>query len=179
MPACRGCIPMTERKRYSKRDVNVYVAGPVLGRSRNSESSAWSREVMQLLRAQADDIGVHLVMPEADPKLEAADPRTFYREIARRIEGATAVVSVIDDGDPATTVESTLAGVSGKPQMIVARSDSNVPRLLRGMPAIQDVSVSPKSSKADFTEFLIRARDNEWGGSLPGSAEGSPHSLPG
>jgi hypothetical protein len=141
----------------------VYVAGPLKPDEEHPYRvrSSWTQRVIRRIRAEAEHVGVRLLLPESDA-IDPAHPNAFYREIDRRIAGADAVISILADGDRESAVEAMLASTHGKPQMIVAKSPHQVPRILRGMPGVVEVGVSHELPPTGLAGFLLRVRNKDW-----------------
>jgi hypothetical protein len=155
----------------TEADRVVYIGGPVDRGFPDPRLVKWVATVLDQIRTEAEELGIDVQLPERNADLDDASPAAFYREIVRRIGGAVAVISVLGDRDAASVVESTLAGVYGKPQLIVARQNDDVPRVLQGMSSHTEVAASDEAESA-IRSFLRRARDNDWEG--PPRGRGAP-----
>jgi hypothetical protein len=118
----------------------IYVVGPVNGKGRR-ELPAWVQQCYEAVRELKNnaDLELELLMPEADATLDKAEAKDFHRQIAGRISSADAVVTIHSSGDSSAAVESCLASVFEKKQLILTADEKSVPRLLRGQPGVAAV----------------------------------------
>jgi hypothetical protein len=97
----------------------------------------WVQRVYEGVDSQARQQRHSAMLPMAETTLEQRDSREFFHEIRRRIATAEVVVAVFEPGDVACAIEATIASVSGKKVLMVAKNSQDVPRLLEGLPGVR------------------------------------------
>jgi hypothetical protein len=117
----------------------LYVAGPVLRSDSAGEIADFLSATYRLVSDAAKQANMGASLPFSERSLEAALPQRFFEEIYGRINNADAVITVFAPFDPSGPVESAIAGLLKKRQLILAMRPSEVPRIMRGLPGVSGV----------------------------------------
>jgi Lsr2 len=120
--------------------MQVYVAGPVLGRWRfsSSDEARKVRDVYDHFRGR-NWRDVEFRLPVEDDDFGSLDPADFFRHTIREIVRSSAVIGVLVRADPHTTAEIVSAAHLGLPLVIVSDMYASLPRLVRGLPGVMGV----------------------------------------
>ena len=153
----------------------VYIAGPsdfeaLLSQSPNDKRRV--RDVYNRILEATSELRYQAQMPVSDPYLASLTPRAFYDKIAERIRSADAVIWVCTPGDMSGAVESSIAAVAGKKQLILRAPAPNLPRMVSGQPgvaAISGVDDTPELKEVvkSFLADDVTSRAEHVGGPLP------------
>lgn len=139
----------------------LYVAGPVIHPTRRLDRLIGA--TFSAIGEQCHAQGFEASLPTHDPHVDALEPGGFAETIRARITEADGVVSVHWPGDQAVVVESVLASLLGKPQVILAPGISAVPRMLRALPGVEVVEISlDQDSVREAIKGLIRRVEADW-----------------
>jgi hypothetical protein len=132
----------------------IYVAGPV-NRPTVASDQQWVQRcyTAAVKAATGSNLDVEIMLPNVEPALEHATPSDFYRQISGRISSSQGVITVYNPGDGSAPVESSLASVFQKKQLILTSDEKRVPRLLRGQPGVAAVV---ECNEWHDPEFAIR-----------------------
>lgn len=129
--------------------MSIYVGGPVV-RPKTKESSGGLSDFYDLLANTAKLKGIQIELPYTAPEFEKLVPREFFREIAVRIRNATAVISVLPEGDQSVPVEAAVASNFKLPTLLVGLDrEQAIPRVIAGLPSVTDIIHSLNTQKYD------------------------------
>jgi hypothetical protein len=110
----------------------IYLAGPVI--RGQTTHLPWANSVYDQIYNFP-----FLRLPQAEPELDAADATAFFEIIRDRIGQSDGVISVLPTGDASGPVESMMAAMLAKPQLIVSEDRRRLPRVLLGLPRTEIV----------------------------------------
>ena len=148
---------------------SIYVSGPVIRRSLpllnlkrlaldGMAGIAAPDKAYRWLAQTARSLDFELLLPVSDPYLEIALPESFAREIRQRIERADGIVSIFSRTDSSGPVESTMASMMGRRQIIFAANPDIVPRIMRGMPGVLGTfHITDESAFRHIMEEFLRS----------------------
>lgn len=111
----------------------MYVAGPVF------EWGSGRHKIFEAVTEEAARLGSKVVLPVRDEYVDQLEPTRFTEHIVSEIEEADGVVTILAAGDQSVPVESAIAAMKGKRQIIVAEDGHKAPRILAGLPGVVDV----------------------------------------
>jgi len=113
---------------------SVYVAGLEM-RSSGAAPPVWALGAYRLVLDTASRLHADVIPPEPS----AGQPSDFFEATATHIESAQAGVTLLSAADPSAAVEAAMLAYSGKPQLIIAEDEADVPRLVRTLPLVSQV----------------------------------------
>lgn len=130
----------------------IYVVGPVIRSGRWFRRGDWPDPVYHAINAVGG--GTEFVLPSSEASLESADEQAFYNAIYQRIKSSDGVITIISPNVISGAIEATLASTLGKKQLVIAKTLSDVPRMMRGLPGV--VEVVEHSKEASLDEVVSR-----------------------
>jgi len=101
---------------------SVYVAGLEM-RSSGAAPPVWALGAYRLVLDTASRLHADVIPPEPS----AGQPSDFFEATATHIESAQAGVTLLSAADPSAAVEAAMLAYSGKPQLIIAEDEADVP----------------------------------------------------
>jgi len=117
----------------------LYVAGPVLRPDSSGQIAELLNAIYGAVADTARQANMGMSLPVQERFLEEAAPEQFFAEIYNRITAADAVITVFAPFDPSGPIESAIAALLKKPQLIIALRPNEVPRMMRGLPGVSAV----------------------------------------
>lgn len=133
---------------------DIYVAGPVI--RPGAALPPWVQAAYAAVRQAAQAAHADVIFPEREDSLERAEPRAFYDSISGRISGAEIAVVIFTGPDVSGGIEATMAANLDKPIAIVAADLQIVPRLLAGLPTVEEVVLPNADMPAVLRRFIRR-----------------------
>jgi hypothetical protein len=128
----------------------LYVSGPVVAAG---AANAWQGALSALARvgdlpasiiygwitSECNERNIEVRLPVREPALDALEPRDFVKDITERIRFADLVLRIFVAEDKSGPVESAIASLLKKKQLIVGANGAKVPRLERGLEGVVGV----------------------------------------
>jgi hypothetical protein len=134
---------------------SLYVAGPVIRGLLNSLPPSIAT-IYRLIFQAAERLNIDAKLPEATLEMELANPERFFEGTVEAIESSDAAITVFTGSDVSAGCEATIAALSHKRQLFIVEDQTNVPRLLRGLPGVVEVASAkePDVLAAKILEFM-------------------------
>lgn len=135
----------------------VHVIGPVVRGSDPDLSQAAT--LYDKIRETLSAAGIRVILPSSEPFLEMASPEEFFAAMAARIGSSDLIITVLPENNPSGGIESAMASFMEKDQYVIVQNVESTPRLLRGLPGVQEI-VSVNSASRMLSEVKHRFREN-------------------